>query len=137
MKNKTEINPARQELIELSKIAKKAIAAGLFESVNEFLVDHYAKVKGCGTDDFKTFSAWGEDGLKIKKGAKAVWVWAAPRKGKNKVEAENVATGEKETIEDSYKFWPVAKLFAKSDTEEMSEKFKEFIANKKGKKSTR
>lgn len=116
---------ARKDLVERSQLAKIEIEANVLTggpvlTVNEMLVKHY--MEETRAINFHTFKEWKEKGFNVKKGSTAFRVWSKPRKAKNEQEANNVKTGEKETIENAYKFWGMCCLFNENQVEAAGER---------------
>ncbi len=108
-------NPAKLELIELSKIAQAEIeflmdSEGEEVTVNEWLVAHYKEQTGA--KEFHSYKGWAELGYQVQKGSIAFRVWAKPRKVTKKEEVENIQTGAVEDSEKKYKFWGMASIFS-------------------------
>ncbi|MEV1167435.1 hypothetical protein [Nonomuraea sp. NPDC049784] len=59
---------------------------------------------------------WGGYGRAIADDAAAIWIMAPKVERKRTKEVENPKTGEAETVEESYKFWPVEDVFPASAT---------------------
>ena len=130
MSTEKKINPNRLALIALSRKVKGMMESGQLpdaEKVNDGLVEIYRQQKKCSA--FATMTGWNEKGMKIKKGATAVWVWGAPRQDQVKEETVDAA-GIVHEEEKRLLWWPMAKLFADTDVEPMSDKMKAFIDKK-------
>jgi hypothetical protein len=91
---------AREQLKALSKAAKLLVQGGIFDNVNEAIIETVYNDKQNHT--FKTFNQWISEGYKIIKGSKAYPIWAKPKKGQNHTEGEK----------DEYKFFPICYLFS-------------------------
>lgn len=105
---KQEMIDKRESLKELSKIVKMGISQGIYESVNQGLVEIY---KEEGHTEIHSFRGWLANGFAVKKGEKALLLWGEPRKGgKQEKPAE-------ETKEDEYKFFPLAYVFSQKQVE--------------------
>jgi len=124
-----EVSPARKELIALTAKVKRMMSLGTLPmgTVNEGLVAYY---NSQGKTSLKTMTGWNEDGRKLKKGCKALYVWAKPRTNTPSVEGQNNPAPVNQTEEERYRFFPMAKLFCESDTEPMSEKMAEFVGKR-------
>ncbi len=128
MSTSKKVNPKKQKLIQLSAQAKQVIKTRVAESktdveamaaaslrVNDVLMEFHRETTGAS--DFKTFKEWSDLGYKIKKGSKAVQVWAAPRQGTNEIEVKEIKSGDTKTIEEQYQFFPMCSLFNENQVE--------------------
>lgn len=99
---------SRQNLIELSKIAKMAISFGEETSVNEYLIDEVYQI---GHLEKKTFNQWKQEGKKVKKGEKGFAIWSKPieKKKPEPTEGEETKPG---------KIWGIAYLFTELQVED-------------------
>lgn len=107
MKQKTN---HRQNLISLSASVRPLVEMGVYDSVNEAIVEVYKKENEEITE-LHTFLEWKDKGYRVKKGEKAFPIWGRKRKAKKTVEKE----GEEE--EKEFKFFPVCYLFADNQVE--------------------
>jgi len=128
--NKKPLSPAKRELIALSVRVKMMMTAGTMPRMtcNEAIVSLY---RDQGHSELKTMTQWNELGKKIKKGSKALWVWARPRNVTNSEEVAVVSSEGVESaaqIEERYRFFPMCALFSAVDVEDMSEKMQAFVA---------
>lgn len=98
---KEQYKDNRKALIALSNNLRQLVKEGVYSSVNEALLDHYAG-DNPEVHEFNTFWQWKEQGYTIVKGCKAYHIWGQPRKA-----AQTDDTSEDET----YKFWPLCYLF--------------------------
>ena len=74
---------------------------------NELLRQHYAQA---GHTELKSFSEWKEAGYYVKKGEKAILLWAHPKPSR---EAKELAKSEgKNEDEAKNDFYPLAYLFS-------------------------
>ena len=121
-KTRKPMSEGRKQLILLTKLVKLRMTAGTLPagSVNEGLVALY---KERGAADLRTMTQWNEAGMKVKKGSKSKAVWARPRNVKPGTvnEVPDAALASAETLEERYRFFPMAFLFDASDVEPMSE----------------
>lgn len=108
-KELTPIQQKREALKQMSGLIKPLIKEGIFDSINEALIDAYTTSEH---HEFKTFNQWKKDGFFVKKGAKAFLVWGKP-KG-NQEETKESA----ETAEDEGKFYPICFLFSNAQVEQ-------------------
>lgn len=104
--NLEQFKKNRQELIDLSKIAKRAVKEGMYDSVNEALISFYRDNEN---KEFNTFWEWKDKGYNIKKGSVSFKVWGSPQKGKR--------PEPKEGQEDEYDYWPICYLFSNAQVE--------------------
>lgn len=93
----------RDSLKELSKIAQMGVKEGIYETVNEGLVDIYAKE---GHTEVHSFKHWLTLGMVVKKGEKALLLWGEPRKGGRQEKPDQPGD------DDEYKFFPLAYVFS-------------------------
>lgn len=93
----------RKGLITLSKVVRRMVKEGMYDSVNEGIKETYME-SDPEISEFKTFNQWKEDGCTIKKGSKAYIIWGQPR------EVSQVPEGSEEPEE--FKYWPLCYLFA-------------------------
>ena len=105
---KDEMKAKRMYLSELSKVVKMGIAAGIYESVNEGLVEMY---RNEGHEEIHSFKKWLQLGKVVSKGEKALLLWGEPRKGGKQEKEVNA------TEEDEYKFFPLAYVFSNKQVE--------------------
>jgi antirestriction protein ArdC len=129
---KSNINPERLKLIQLSQEAK-AIRQGIIAKaeteadmlaaanlkINDVLISMYQEE--CGATEFHTYKDWQELGYQVRKGEKSFRIWGRPRVATAKAEMDNVQTGEAETVESQYKLWPMACLFGNHQVEPIVE----------------
>ena len=87
----------RARLIELSTPLRALVKEGAIESVNEGLRQIYAQA---GHTQLNRFFEWKNQGKQVRKGEKALLLWATP---KQKVSTD---TGEE------WKFFPVCYVFS-------------------------
>ncbi len=102
-----QMNAKRQALKELSRIAAQIVEKGDASTVNEALVMIYAEQ---GHTELHSFKKWLEQGYTVRKGEKALLLWAEPRKALN---AEKKTDNEK----DEFKFFPLAYVFSQNQVE--------------------
>jgi len=105
-----EMKAKRSALHEMSQTAKEIIDDGRANTINEGLKIMYAEN---GHTQLKTFNQWLKDGLVVKRGEKALMLWAKPlreQKGKRN-QQENP---EEENGKD---FFPVAYVFSNLQVE--------------------
>ena len=95
---------ARQELKELSKLAKPLVKDGIFDTINEAIIqtvyttdEHY---------EFKKFHEWKKAGKSIIKGSRGFPVWTRPIE-RNEAEA----SADHEEKDDST-YWGICYLFS-------------------------
>lgn len=117
MKKKNKpMKPSRKRLIALSQTVKVRFPT---MSVNEGLMALYNEQ---GLKDLRTKTEWAEDGMKLKKGCKAKWVW-----GRLRTDTKQKDNSDEE---ERFKWFPMAMLFDKTDVEPMSDKMAEVIDKK-------
>ena len=106
---KQELARARRKALkdlcnELQQVAK---ATGVEMKPNELLRQHYAQA---GHTELKSFSEWKEAGYYVKKGEKAILLWAHPKPSREAKElAKSQGKNEDEAKND---FYPLAYLFS-------------------------
>jgi len=100
------IKSKRKFLSSISNGFKPLVKEGVFDSVNEALLESYAHDLPEGTD-FKSFNQWRTEGKKVGKGERAYLLWGKPRRVANKDADEN----------DSFKFFPLAYVFSSLQVE--------------------
>ena len=106
---KQELARARRKALkdlcnELQQVAK---ATGVEMKPNELLRQHYAQA---GHTELKSFSEWKDAGYYVKKGEKAILLWAHPKPSR---EAKELAKSEgKNEDEAKNDFYPLAYLFS-------------------------
>lgn len=71
------INPRRAELRELSAAIQPLVKAGLFDSVNEGLIEEYSRQVNCA--EWHTFKDWKTAGKCVRKGEQGFPIWGRPR----------------------------------------------------------
>lgn len=107
---KSKVNERRQELKALSQQVKPLVKEGLYDSVNEALIECF--YTDAENKVFHTFNDWIEKGFKIKKGSRAFAIWGSPRPLKK---VEPPVNQQEEREED---FFPVCYLFSNAQVEE-------------------
>lgn len=106
---KQELARARRKALKdlCNKLQQVAKAMGLEMKPNELLRQHYAQA---GHTELKSFSEWKEAGYYVKKGEKAILLWAHPKPSKEAKElAKSQGKNEDEAKND---FYPLAYLFS-------------------------
>lgn len=99
----------RDWLKEISRTAKKLVAEGVCDSVNDFLLSLYEQQ---GHKDLATIQQWNERGYMVKKGSRALVIWGKPKPMK-KEEGKQQQEGE----EQDGKFYPICYLFSSAMVE--------------------
>lgn len=99
MNNTSNIQAKRIELKEISSALLELKATGSISTINEGLKSIYNEQ---GHHELKTFDQWERAGMRIKKGAKALYLWG---KQKAKTISEN---GQDKEI----KFFPLVAVFS-------------------------
>lgn len=106
---KQELARARRKALKdlCNKLQQVAKAMGVEMKPNELLRQHYAQA---GHTELKSFSEWKEAGYYVKKGEKAILLWAHPKPSR---EAKELAKSEgKNEDEAKNDFYPLAYLFS-------------------------
>ncbi|MDR0754190.1 MAG: ssDNA-binding domain-containing protein [Prevotellaceae bacterium] len=108
MKNysKNKISEKRDFLKKLSEPLKIRVKLGQISSINQGVLNIYRKE---GHQNLKTIAQWNRLGMVVKKGEKALLLWATPLKKKN----ENEETGEITNFE----YFPICYLFSEKQVE--------------------
>ena len=106
---KQELARARRKALKdlCNKLQQVAKAMGVEMKPNELLRQHYAQA---GHTELKSFSEWKEEGYYVKKGEKAILLWAHPKPSREAKElAKSQGKNEDEAKND---FYPLAYLFS-------------------------
>ena len=106
---KQELARARRKALKdlCNKLQQVAKAMGVEMKPNELLREHYAQA---GHTELKSFSEWKDAGYYVKKGEKAILLWAHPKPSR---EAKELAKSEgKNEDEAKNDFYPLAYLFS-------------------------
>ncbi len=98
---KTKIKERREELKELSQPLKALVKVGALVSINEGLKSIY-EIQG--HTELNTLNGWNKKGYCVKKGEKALLLWAEPRKIEKKKQSESEA--------DEMEFFPICFVFS-------------------------
>lgn len=99
---------------QMSEIAKPLVEAGQFEKLNEAIIALFYRKDGA--EVFNTFQQWRKQGMQVKKGSKAVFVWAKP------LSAQAADKGEPFDPEKGNDFYPLCFLFSNLQVELRAEK---------------
>lgn len=97
---------------QLKQLAKETLTNPGEHTVNDLLRKFYA---GSGHSDLRTFNEWKEAGYHVRKGEKAILLWATPKPSKQSKEAAKSAGKDEEEAKDD--FFPVAYLFSQMQVE--------------------
>lgn len=106
---KQELARARRKALKdlCNELQQAAKATGVEMKPNELLREHYAQA---GHTELKSFSEWKEAGYYVKKGEKAILLWAHPKPSREAKEfAKSQGNSEDEAKND---FYPLAYLFS-------------------------
>ena len=106
---KQELARARRKALKdlCNKLQQVAKAMGVEMKPNELLRQHYAQA---GHTELKSFSEWKDAGYYVKKGEKAILLWAHPKPSRKAKElAKSQGKNEDEAKND---FYPLAYLFS-------------------------
>lgn len=106
---KQELARARRKALKdlCNELQQAAKATGVEMKPNELLREHYAQA---GHTELKSFSEWKEAGYYVKKGEKAILLWAHPQPSRKAKElAKSQGKNEDEAKND---FYPLAYLFS-------------------------
>jgi hypothetical protein len=96
-----KIHEKRAELKELSQPLRMLMKEGEIANINEGLKDIY---KNGGHNTLNTLNQWNKQGKQVKKGEKALLLWARPKH----VERINEET----TEVDDFDYWPICYVFS-------------------------
>lgn len=107
MNKKEEYDRKRKALIQLSNMAKMLVKDGMYDTVNDAIIEEVYKKDG--HDEFNTFYGWQQKGFRVKKGSKGFTVWGRPKKVTRK-EA-------KDKEKDEFTHFPLAYLFSNKQVE--------------------
>lgn len=102
---KQEMKIKRNELKQLSQPVKLAIREGVYKTVNEGLVDMY---KNNGHTEIHSFKQWLKMGYIVKKGEKALLLWAEPK------------ITDDEAEESETKFYPLSYVFSQKQVQPLA-----------------
>ncbi len=109
-------NPNRERLKEFSAGLQLLVKMGVYDCVNEALIDiHYRRD---GHTTFNTFHQWLELGKCVKKGEKGFVVWSSPKQAKRKGAAEQPS----EDGSDEYKLFGICYLFSNLQVDDLPPK---------------
>ncbi len=86
-------------------------------TINDIIADWYRQETGA--KEFKTFGQWLAQGKAVKKGEKALLLWAKKR---HVTKQEEATTPNGDPTETNYKFYPVAYLFTEKQVEPLTPK---------------
>ena len=114
---KEEALKRRAALKELSSSLQALSKQGLFpefHTVNGLLRYYY---ESRGYKDLKTFRQWKEEGFSVKKGEKAILLWAQPVVSNQSKEAATEAGKTEEEAKEDY--FPVCHVFASCQVQQM------------------
>jgi hypothetical protein len=107
---KSEYKSHREYLKAISAFAKILVKEGAAESVNAVILEQYADQ---GHEDLATIGEWNKRGYSIKKGSRALPIWARPKALKKKGEQQPKPG----TEEDESSFFPICYLFSSAMVE--------------------
>ena len=116
-KKKEEALKRRAALKDLSSSLQALSKQGLFPefpTVNGLLRYYY---ESRGYKELKTFKQWKEEGFSVKKGEKAILLWAQPVASNQSKEAATEAGKTEEEAKEDY--FPVCHVFASCQVQQM------------------
>ena len=102
-----EMKIKREELKGISRLIQQLVKAGRYSNVNEGLVEMYAQQ---GHIEIHSFKTWLSKGMVVRKGEKALLLWAEPRKAAN-------LNKQSQDEKDEFKFFPLAYVFSDKQVE--------------------
>lgn len=86
-----------------------AVKMGIYDSVNEALVDMYRLQ---GHTEIHSFRDWILEGYVVKKGEKALLLWGQPRNAPNREKLTN-------KDDDEFSFFPLAYVFSQKQVQKL------------------
>lgn len=112
------VRKRRQALKQLSDSLKRMAETGQFPpsedgTTNGLLREYYAQA---GHTELKTYEQWREAGFQVKRGEKAILLWAKPKATKDSKAAAAAAGRSEEEAEKDY--FPVAYFFSRLQVRE-------------------
>lgn len=112
MKTNSKIQEKRNELRELSKIAKALVKEGAADRVNDALKMMYFME---GHDELNTLQQWNKKGYMVKKGEKALLLWGEPKRRNENKEKQSERNDENE---ENMQFFPICYVFSNKQVTE-------------------
>lgn len=104
---------AYQLLIEHSKQVRPLVKEGMYESINQAIVEEI--YKDADNHEFKTLKQWNKEEQKVIKGSHGYPLWGAPKNVEKDLDKEEVAKEEKGANEKPY--YPIAYTFSNAQVE--------------------
>lgn len=104
VERKPQVTERRKTLIVNSRLIRKLVEDGVFETVNEGLIAMYSDNLPKGTE-WRSFKGWRKAGKNVIKGESAYCVWGRPRKVPSKED------------DSEFKYYPVAYIFHSGQVE--------------------
>lgn len=106
-----EMKIKRENLKAQSRMIQQLVKQGMYNSVNEGLAAMYSDE---GHTQLNTFKKWLELGYVVKKGSKALLLWAQPKKYEGKQEQQETTEPGKNS-----EWFPVAYVFSNLQVEKL------------------
>lgn len=105
-----EMKAKREDLKAVSRVIQKLVKEGVYNTVNEGLVDMYNQQ---GHTEINSFKKWIEKGFVVRRGEKALLLWGEPRKAANHAKKQ-------EDEKDDFEFFPLAYVFSQLQVEPLN-----------------
>ena len=97
------IKEKREQLATISKKLRPLVESGDFEKINDAIKQMVYAPDGHTV--LKTYRQWQEEGKQVKRGEKALILWAKPKEVQKKEEG-------KQTEDIDYSFFPICHVFS-------------------------
>lgn len=104
---------AYQLLIEHSKQVKPLVKSGMYETINQAIVEEI--YKDSENHEFKTYKQWNKEEQQVKKGEHGYPLWGAPKSVEKDLDKEDVQKEEPKEGERPY--YPIAYTFSDRQVE--------------------
>lgn len=105
-----QLQDKRQQLKDLSRVAKALVTQGAADGINDALVMIYQKQ---GHTEIHSFKQWLSLGFVVKRGEKALLLWGQPLK------AAKQEKKEVDSDKDEFSFFPLAFVFSNLQVEQL------------------
>lgn len=104
---------AYQLLIEHSKQVKPLVKSGMYDTINQAIVEEI--YKDSENHEFKTYKQWNKEAQQVKKGEHGYPLWGAPKSVEKEMDKEEVHKEEQKEGERPY--YPIAYTFSDRQVE--------------------
>lgn len=104
---------AYQLLIEHSKQVKPLVKSGMYDTINQAIVEEI--YKDYDNQEFKTYKQWQRESQQVKKGEMGFPLWGAPKNVEKDLDKEAVHKEDKGENEKPY--YPIAYTFSNAQVE--------------------